>query len=149
MEAFLFSLLIGATVSIKCSWQTPSMRLQQEGWLFPTVLWPGIELPSLTECGYFLDQETGIDLTEQMVCSTTKFEGSYHRDARNWFTGQTYQTKWNYESDVKSCNLKAVCNNLAGHTPPHPHISLQKHSNVHTYIRRIHRQHQRLPIRRI
>merc|ERR1719216_817974 len=116
METIIFSSLIASTLSIKCSWQTPSMRLQQEGWPLPSVIWPGFELPLLTECGFFLDQETGIDLTDQMVCSTTKFEGSYNREARNWFTGEEYQTTWNYESDVKSCNLKAVCNNLAGST---------------------------------
>jgi len=115
MALLTLSLLISPALSIYCNWQTPSFYSTQTigGIPIPDVVWPGISLPNPVECGTWLEFETGLDgIKERMVCSSTKFEGSYQRES-NWIFG-SYSTTFDFESTVRTCQNKGVCEVFAG-----------------------------------
>lgn len=102
-----------------CNWKTPSFYSSQTtetpigDITLPDVAWPGISLPNPLECGTWLELETGLDgIKERMVCSSTKFEGSYERQS-NWIFG-SYDVTFDFESTVRTCQNKGVCSVLAG-----------------------------------
>eukprot|EP00484_Ammonia_sp_Unknown_P019405 CAMPEP_0197039672 /NCGR_PEP_ID=MMETSP1384-20130603/16462_1 /TAXON_ID=29189 /ORGANISM="Ammonia sp." /LENGTH=447 /DNA_ID=CAMNT_0042470311 /DNA_START=35 /DNA_END=1378 /DNA_ORIENTATION=+ len=85
----------------KCSVQSKSYTLEdtQRTW----VDWPGISYDSGLGCW-----------SDDLSCGSVRYQGSFVKRYRRWFSNQYYNETYTYSSEAKRCTGADACTQLAG-----------------------------------